>query len=96
MQNSPTPQSLKKRKSERVRPLLRFRLNQNQFGKSTLWVVVAIGSMVTAGQEVGPHQLVAGMPAKFKKTLSEAPNEKIQKPLRDYHELSKQYREMFG
>ena len=58
--------------------------------------VVAAGSVVTAGQEVGPHHLVAGIPAKFKKTLSETPNEIIQKPLRDYHELSKQYREMFG
>lgn len=58
--------------------------------------VVAAGSVVTGGQEVGPHHLVAGMPAKFKKTLSEESNEIIQKPLRDYHELSKQYREMFG
>jgi carbonic anhydrase/acetyltransferase-like protein (isoleucine patch superfamily) len=58
--------------------------------------VVAAGSVVTAGQEVGPHHLVAGIPAKFKKTLSETPNEIIQKPVRDYHELSKQYREMFG
>ena len=58
--------------------------------------VVAAGSVVTEGQEVGPHHLVTGIPAKFKKTLGEGSNERIQKPLRDYDELSKQYRELFG
>ncbi len=56
--------------------------------------VVAAGSVVTEGQHVGPLHLVAGMPAKLKRVLSEASNERIKKPLRDYHELSEQYRKM--
>lgn len=56
--------------------------------------VVAAGSVVTEGQHVGPLHLVAAMPAKLKRVLSEASNERIKKPLRDYHELSEQYRKM--
>jgi carbonic anhydrase/acetyltransferase-like protein (isoleucine patch superfamily) len=56
--------------------------------------IVAAGSVVTEGLEVGPHQLVAGAPAKLKKHLDRAANDIIQKPLNDYLEFSKQYRKI--
>ncbi len=51
--------------------------------------VVAAGSLVLENQVAGPRQLLAGTPARVKRTLSEAELERLKKPLRDYAELSR-------
>jgi len=53
--------------------------------------IVAAGSVVTENLQIGPHHLVAGAPAKLKKTLGQDANHIIEKPLNDYLGFSKQY-----
>ncbi|MCP4345312.1 MAG: gamma carbonic anhydrase family protein [Desulfobacterales bacterium] len=54
--------------------------------------VVASGSVVREGQEVGPYHLVAGIPAKLKRELSEKIfAETFEHPAKDYLELAEEY-----
>lgn len=53
--------------------------------------VVAAGSLVRRSQVVGPHHLVAGSPAVYKKTLPESGYELIDRPVRNYLRHSREH-----
>jgi carbonic anhydrase/acetyltransferase-like protein (isoleucine patch superfamily) len=55
--------------------------------------IVAAGSLVRRGREVGPHQLIAGSPAEFKRELSAADREMIETPVRKYLQFAREHRE---
>lgn len=55
--------------------------------------IVAAGSLVRRGQELGPGQLVAGNPAAFKRNLSDADNEMIEAPVRRYLRYAKEHQQ---
>ncbi len=46
--------------------------------------VVAAGSVVREGQEIGPYQMVAGLPAVLKKQLDKAASKPFQQPAKNY------------
>ena len=46
--------------------------------------VVAAGSVVREGQEIGSYQMVAGLPAVFKKQLDESTCKSFQQPAKNY------------
>lgn len=53
--------------------------------------IVAAGSVVKQGQTVGPYHLVVGIPASFKKELSEATSEQNKKTANRYCKLALEY-----
>ena len=55
-------------------------------GRATIkaGTIVAAGSLVRRGQQLGPGQLVAGNPAAFKRSLSDADQEMLDGPVRRY------------
>ena len=55
--------------------------------------IVAAGSLVKEEQQVGPHQLVAGTPAQFKKTLAAESDPIIRQAVKNYLQLSLEHRE---
>jgi len=55
--------------------------------------IVAAGSLVRRGQELGPGQLVAGNPAVFKRNLSDADNEMLDGPVGRYLRYAKEHRQ---
>ncbi|MCG6895121.1 MAG: gamma carbonic anhydrase family protein [Desulfobacteraceae bacterium] len=58
--------------------------------------VVAAGSVVRQGQVCGPWELVAGIPAGFKKKLPETAPEDIPQSVKNYLSASVAYREVAG
>lgn len=54
--------------------------------------VVAAGALVLNEQMVGPHHLVVGNPAVYKKTLPSTAVEIIDRPVRNYLRLSNEHR----
>jgi carbonic anhydrase/acetyltransferase-like protein (isoleucine patch superfamily) len=54
--------------------------------------IVAAGAVVKEGQTVGPDHLVAGIPAAYKKNLTDASPETFSGPVEDYLSLSRHYR----
>lgn len=54
--------------------------------------VVAAGSVVREGQECGPWELLAGIPAVVKRRLSESPPGEIPQSVRNYLAVSADYR----
>jgi len=46
--------------------------------------VVAAGSVVREGQEIGPYQMVAGLPAVVKKQLDASSSKPFQQPAKNY------------
>ena len=55
--------------------------------------VVAAGALVRNEQVVGPHHLVVGNPAVYKKTLPSPDVEIIDRPVRNYLRLAREHRE---
>ncbi len=55
--------------------------------------IVAAGAVVLGGAEIPPRSLVAGVPAKVKRTLSEEELERTRENAEHYVELSRQYQE---
>ena len=55
--------------------------------------VIAASALIKEGQEAGPYQLLAGMPAVVKKTLSEEILEILDHPVDEYLELAKNHRQ---
>lgn len=53
--------------------------------------IVASGAVVKEGQEVGPFQLVAGVPAEFKRALDDKALVKIQRTVEIYTSLAADY-----
>jgi carbonic anhydrase/acetyltransferase-like protein (isoleucine patch superfamily) len=58
--------------------------------------VVAAGSVVRENQNVGPHHLVAGAPAVFKKALAPLPDGQFITTVADYIELRAHYLKLFS
>ncbi len=54
--------------------------------------VIAAGAVVREGQTVGPHHLVAGTPAQFKKDLGEGILEVLEEPAKVYLDLARNHR----
>lgn len=54
--------------------------------------LVAAGALIKEGQEAGPFQLLAGIPAVVKKTLTEESLEIIEHAVDEYLELAKNHR----
>lgn len=63
-------------------------LNGAVIGKSSL---VAAGALVTQGTQVPPHSLVAGVPAKVVRQLSDQEQELLRKNAKVYTSLSKRH-----
>jgi carbonic anhydrase/acetyltransferase-like protein (isoleucine patch superfamily) len=55
--------------------------------------IVAAGSLVRRGQELGPGQLVAGNPAVFKRNLTHADNEMLDGPIGRYLQYAKEHQQ---
>lgn len=55
--------------------------------------IVAAGAVVLGGTEVPPRSLVAGVPAKVKREISDAELERTRENARHYVELAAQYRQ---
>ena len=55
--------------------------------------IVAAGAVVLGGTEVPPRNLVAGVPAKVKREISDAELERTRENARHYVELAAQYRQ---
>ena len=55
--------------------------------------IVAAGAVVLGGQDVPPRSLVAGIPAKIKRTVSDEELERTRENARHYVELSRAYLE---
>ncbi|OPZ58899.1 MAG: UDP-3-O-(3-hydroxymyristoyl) glucosamine N-acyltransferase [Deltaproteobacteria bacterium ADurb.Bin510] len=53
--------------------------------------IVAAGSLVREGQNVGPFELVTGVPAEVKKTFDESIYQKLDTGISEYLELSAEY-----
>lgn len=53
--------------------------------------VVAAGALVREGQQMGPHQLVAGVPAVVKRELDSTMAERLRRPVDNYLRMSKEY-----
>ncbi len=66
-------------------------LNGARVGKGS---VVASGSVVREGQQVAPRSLMAGVPAKFKKELTQEEAETYSQPMKNYLELAKAHMEL--
>lgn len=56
--------------------------------------LVAAGALLKEGQEVGPDSLVAGIPARVKRTLTEAERNGIQRATEVYLDLSRAHRHL--
>ncbi|MGD8845397.1 MAG: gamma carbonic anhydrase family protein [Desulfobacteraceae bacterium] len=55
--------------------------------------VIAAGALIKEGQETGPFQLLAGMPAIVKKELPEGTLELLDLPVDEYLELARRHKE---
>ena len=55
--------------------------------------IVAAGAVVLGGTEIPPRSLVAGVPAKVKREISDAELERTRENARHYVELAAQYRQ---
>ncbi len=55
--------------------------------------IVAAGAVVLGGTEIPPRSLVAGVPAKVKREISDAEIERTRENARHYVELAAQYRQ---
>lgn len=55
--------------------------------------VIAAGALIKEGQEAGPFQLLAGMPAVVKRTLTEDILEILDHPVDEYLELARHHRQ---
>jgi carbonic anhydrase/acetyltransferase-like protein (isoleucine patch superfamily) len=53
--------------------------------------VIAAGSLVREGQEIGPWQLVAGIPARFKRELTDEDAKRFLKTVEDYNLLGPEH-----
>lgn len=53
--------------------------------------IVAAGAVVKEGQVVGPHDLVTGTPASFKKKLSADDTETFDRPVNNYLQLAREH-----
>jgi carbonic anhydrase/acetyltransferase-like protein (isoleucine patch superfamily) len=56
--------------------------------------LVAAGAVLREGQEVGPDSLVAGIPARVKRALTEAERNGIQRATEVYHDLARAHRHL--
>ena len=100
------PRWLKQQKAERRPMIIEYRgkrptIGRNVFIAPTATVIgdviigdgasVWFGAVVREGQEVGPHQLVAGTPAVFKKDLRDISPARVKGPIEDYLMLARSY-----
>ena len=53
--------------------------------------IVAAGSLVKEGQQVGPNALVAGTPASTKRNLAESSNDMLVNPVNNYLKLAQMH-----
>ena len=53
--------------------------------------IVAAGSLIIRGQQVGPGHLVVGSPAVFKRALSDTDNELLDGPVRRYLQFAREH-----
>ena len=53
--------------------------------------IVAAGSVVIEGHQIGPYQLATGVPAKIKKVLSRNPSGDVPQSVKNYLKLSATY-----